>query len=201
MKKITEYKIIIVDFDGTLYYQRPLRVAMLIEMLLHFWKLPDFIIINKYRNLYEKGLNEKERLKILPARTSKIVKEWMINRPLKYIRRYKDEQLIKQLKFCQSKGSKIIVCSDYPIKQKLCALDLRPTFSYDANDMGCLKPDTSGLIRLLPELKTNFSDCLVIGDRYEKDGKLAKALNADYIILPKTVKQRLKFYNLWLHQI
>ena len=90
--------------------------------------------------------------------------------------------------------------SDYPLKEKLCALDFTPDFSCDANDMGCLKPEASGLLMLVPELKTDFANCLVIGDRYEKDGKLAEALNADYIILPKTFKKRLKFYNLWISQ-
>ena len=29
MKRLTEYQAIIVDLDGTLYYQKPVRLAML----------------------------------------------------------------------------------------------------------------------------------------------------------------------------
>ena len=47
MKKLTDYQEIIVDLDGTLYYQQPVRMAMLKEMALHFWKLRDFLVVKK----------------------------------------------------------------------------------------------------------------------------------------------------------
>jgi beta-phosphoglucomutase-like phosphatase (HAD superfamily) len=51
MKRLTEYQAIIVDLDGTLYFQKPVRMAMLNSMALHFWKFRDFLIIQKYRKL------------------------------------------------------------------------------------------------------------------------------------------------------
>jgi len=47
MKRLTEYQAVIVDLDGTLYYQKPVRHAMLKEMALHFWRLRDFLVVKK----------------------------------------------------------------------------------------------------------------------------------------------------------
>ena len=44
MKPLTNYPAIIVDLDGTLYYQKPVRIAMLKEMVLHFWRFRDFLM-------------------------------------------------------------------------------------------------------------------------------------------------------------
>ena len=67
MKQLSEYRALIVDLDGTLYFQKPVRMAMLKDMLLHFWRVREFLIVRKYRKLYEQGCEETERLARLPA--------------------------------------------------------------------------------------------------------------------------------------
>ena len=185
MKKLSEYQAIIVDMDGTLYYQRPVRIAMLIEMLLHFWRLPEFIIVQKYRRLYEQGLNEQIRLDCLPENAPKIIREWMIERPLRYIELWRDTMLLNLLRAAQSENVRVIVYSDYPVEEKLRALGFVPDLAISAGDTGCLKPEGSGLLRILALYGVSPEYSLVIGDRLEKDGMLATNIGAEYIVLPK----------------
>ncbi len=194
MNKITAYKALIVDLDGTLYYQSLLRAAMIKEMLLHFWRLPDFLIIKKYREMYEHGYSEEERLHQLPERTSKVIEEWMIQRPLKYVAAFRDKRLIKLLQDAQRNGVKIIIYSDYPVKDKLQALNFQSDYAFSSADTGCLKPDASGLLNILYSYAIGAKDCLVIGDRYDKDGKLAENMGTDYILLPAREGKRIPAY-------
>ena len=194
MRRWSEYKAIIVDLDGTLYYQKPMRIAMVVEMLLNFWLIGDFLIVKKYRELYEAGLQEKERFDRLPNRAPKIIQEWMIDRPQRHIRKYRDRSLIALLQKVQQNDVKIIVYSDYPVKDKLKALCFSPNHAYDSNDIGCLKPDARGILKVLEEQNISVQECLVIGDRYKKDGILAENMGSDYIILPSDMHGREKIY-------
>ena len=194
MKKLSEYQAIIVDMDGTLYYQQPVRMAMLKEMLLHFWRLRDFLVVKKYRKLFEQGLSEKERLSQLPCNASSIIHEWMVDRPCGYVTKNKDRVLIRILTALRKTGTIIIVYSDYPVKEKLSALVFVPDMAYRSEDIGSLKPDPKGLKQVLRDKNIVSACCLVIGDREEKDGVLAANLGADAIILPKSSTEREKIY-------
>ncbi len=191
MKRLTEYQAIIVDLDGTLYYQKPVRLAMLKEMLLRFWRLPEFLIVWKYRKLYEQGLGERDRLTRLPANAPQVIREWMIERPLKYVYKYRDAALIDLLKRAEASGCRVIVYSDYPVAEKLEALQFEPFKAFTANDSGCLKPEASGLEKILLSLGVLPEKCLVVGDRQEKDGILAERLGAACIILPEEDRTRI----------
>lgn len=194
MKSITDYKTIIVDLDGTLYFQRPVKCAIFLEMLLNFWHFKDFLILKKYRTLYEQGLNERERLSVLPNSTKKIVNEWMLQRPLPYIAKNKDEHLINQLQKAMNNGIIVIVYSDYPVKEKLRALSFTPNQAYSADDIIGMKPNAIGILKVLSQQNISPKNCLVIGDKKEKDGILARNMKADSLILPATYKQRIKLY-------
>ena len=71
-KKIKEYKALVFDLDGTLYYQRQLRLKMAWMLgsyyLCHFWRIKELLIIKKFREVREKwdeiagaGHEEKQR--------------------------------------------------------------------------------------------------------------------------------------------
>lgn len=194
MKKLTEYQAIITDLDGTLYFQRPVRIAMLKEMVLHFWKLRELLIVWKYRNLFELGFDEKDRLDRLPRNASTIIQEWMVERPCPYVTKNRDEELIRVLAKARDAGITIIVYSDYPVEEKLSAMCFAPDMAYCSNDIGTSKPDASGLKRILSVNNIISEQCLVIGDRKEKDGILAQNLGADALIMPKTADEREKIY-------
>ena len=193
MRSLSEYKAIILDLDGTLYYQKPVRFAMMKEMIFHFWRLREFFIIRDYRKLYEKGYTEKKRLERLPAEAGKIIQEWMIERPLPYVCHYRDAELIELMRRIMRSGVPVIVYSDYPVREKLHALGFSPDYSFCAEDLGSLKPDARGIISKLTELNISPGDCLVIGDWEDKDGKLAYNMGADVLILPEK-KNRLSGY-------
>ncbi len=195
MKKLTGYEAVITDLDGTLYYQRPVRIAMMKEMLLHFWRLRDLLVVKKYRELYAQGLSEKERLALLPPNALQVIREWMIQRPLRYVRRYRDETLLCRLEEASAAGVPIIVYSDYPVKEKLSALGFSPKLAYSADDLGSMKPDPAGILRVLAQRNIAPEKCLVIGDRVEKDGIMAQNLGAVFLLLPCYKQKRKAIYS------
>ena len=194
MKKLTEYRALIVDLDGTLYYQKPVRLAILKEMLFHFWKLPDFLIVKKYRTLFENGISEKERLSRLPSQAPRVIREWMIERPYPYIKKNGDYELINVLMEAQARGIIVIVYSDYPVEEKLSALGFVPDMALCSETIGRLKPDASGLKSVLTQESIVPEQCLVIGDRIDKDGALADNLDANILLLSQNPVERGKKY-------
>lgn len=194
IKKLDEYETIVVDLDGTLCYQKPVRSMMVLEMMINFWRWSALVIVKKYRELYELGCHEAERLQQLPERAPCVIREWMIDRPLKYIKMFKDEELLAILQTAAMSKKKLIVYSDYPVREKLSALNFNPDYAFSAEDVGSLKPDPTGLWKKLRESKVNIERCLVIGDRYEKDGILAEKMGVDCIILPCAKTERRKLY-------
>ena len=194
MRKLLKYKTIIVDVDGTLYHQTPVRIAMLKEMAFQFWRLREFLIVKRYRELYEKGYDEKKRLSMLPKDADQVIYEWMITRPLPYVYKYRDRKLLWILRRIRKKGIKVIIYSDYPVQEKLEVLQLEVDGAYSSEDTGCLKPDADGLLKILMDKNIKPEDCLVVGDRFEKDGLLALNLRCDSLILPKGNRKRIEIY-------
>lgn len=194
MKRLSEYQAIILDVDGTLYYQHPVRRAMLKEMLLRPWRVGDYRIVQMYRKLYDQGLCEVERYAVLPERAPSVIQEWMIDRPLKHIAKYRDAQLIELMERVSAAGVQVIVYSDYPVNEKLAALRYSPSQSYCADDLGTMKPNATGLMQVLINQGIEPNACCVIGDRYDKDGSLAHNMGADCVILSHAKGKRKGYY-------
>ena len=193
---IDSYKVkaFIVDLDGTLYFQLPVRLCMLCSIvffcLIHPFKIKQIHIVRSYRKLYSKGLDHSERCRVLSnnydldiSQVEDIIKKWMIDKPLKAVKLFRNKNLIKQLTDKKNQGYKVIVYSDYPVAEKLKALDFTPDAAYSSEDVGCLKPSPDGLLRILKENELTAPDCLFIGDKYEKDGKCAENTGMEYIII------------------
>ena len=191
-KEITDYKAIVLDMDGTLYYQIPLRICMAFELLFyyvcHLNKISDLIAVYKYRKKNEEGELQKQ--------TSNIT-VWMQEKPKKYVRFFRDKKLIKIAQTMQQRGVKIVVYSDYPLKEKLEVLSpFKPDFAFSAADaeIQCLKPNNKGLLHIVNVLNIAVEDIIFIGDRFEKDAVCAKKTEMDYIILSSIFFIRNKFY-------
>jgi FMN phosphatase YigB (HAD superfamily) len=118
----------------------------------------------------------------------------MLERPLTYVKKCKDDALIALLDRTKNAGTKLIVCSDYPVKEKLEALQFTPDEAYSADDLGHMKPDAEGLTRILAKQRIDPAACLVIGDRDDKDGMLGANMGADVLILPASKKERTLIY-------
>jgi len=204
MDAVSNRRAIVLDLDGTLYYQLPVRLCMALRLALQcFWPggLRTLRLILAARKLYEQGLGETERVAALAERfhitveaVQTMIHIWMVEKPLPFVRLFRDRRLIADMERVRQYGIKLIVLSDYPATKKLAALGFRPDAAYSAQELGCLKPCPDGLLRVLKDLELTPHDCLLIGDRIDKDGQLAKNIGMDYVILPRYYcKRRLRY--------
>ena len=191
-KEITDYKAWVLDMDGTLYYQLPVRICMAFELLFYYLfrpnKISDLVSVYKYRKKNEKGELQKQDVNITV---------WMQKKPKKYVRFFRDRKLIKQAQTMQRRGVKTVVYSDYPLTEKLEALSpFQPDFAFSAGDaeIQCLKPDNKGLLHIVKVLNLPVEDIVFIGDRLEKDAACAQKTGMDYLVLNRIFFIRNKIY-------
>lgn len=217
-KSLLDYKAVIFDLDGTLYYQKTFRKRMFIYLLKHMLTHPsgvkDILLIKKYREYrenwekyentgsYSEGANLNRRQyeavakakKVSPERVEKAVSFFMLEAPLKFLPEYRDEILFELINKLHREDVKVVVYSDYPVKDKLNALGIKAdeVFTSADENIGCMKPDPRGIRSILEMLGLNADEAIMIGDRYEKDGLAAEKNQVDYIILPSSKKERNK---------
>lgn len=185
---------ILFDVDGTLYYQTPLRLIMILNLFLsNFWRpkeLKGLIkIISTYRwaqeqlrkNNISDGNNAQQQLILTVKKTgistdkvAKTISEWFEKKPLKFIRICRRFGLKRTLIKLQTRGYKLGIFSDYPAKEKLSSLGVINFFStivpaYHDEIQG-FKPNTNGFIVAAEKMKLQPSEILYIGDREEVDG-------------------------------
>ena len=181
-----EIRLVAFDVDGTLYRQRPLRLRMGCDMVLHAVAKRDLSAINvvsAYRRIRE-HLAAKEVLDFEPvliAETAKatstspecvhaIVCEWIETRPLRYLRGCVFSGVPQLFAGLQRAGKKIGVFSDYPATEKLAAMGLAVHHVVTASEVGLLKPHARGLQTLMAAASSTARDTLFIGDRADRDG-------------------------------
>ena len=181
----------IFDLDGTLYRQLPVRLEMAIKLGLHYafrpWRLNELLLLREFRAARETLQSDSEnfsrlRLKYdLPA--EEIFNEWMIDRALPSVRRWRRQKVLAAIEKHMSEGGIAIVYSDYPVAEKLQALGLRPTHAYWSGDpiVDCLKPDARGLNNIIAELGLDRAEILYVGDRDDRDGECARRAGVAYL--------------------
>lgn len=217
-EKISDYKAVIFDLDGTLYYQKPFRIRMLIYlcqyMLLHPSSLKDILIVKEYRSVREKwsayeeqsasgneNLNSldtrqyefvAEKLKVSPKRVEKAVSFFMQEAPLSLLPQYRDSVLADVMDNLRENKVIVAVYSDYPVLEKLKALQMKADYCFTAADseINCMKPDKKGLEYILKVLNLKSDEAIMIGDRLEKDGQAAINNQIDYLILDSSKRRR-----------
>jgi putative hydrolase of the HAD superfamily len=191
--------------DGTLYFDTPMRIIMCIELffyhLFHPWKIKDLLILITFRNIREgASITDEEdfcsaqyditalKFSVEPEYVRTIVHKWVHDIPMKWMYLFRDKKLIQSLAQLREDGIKIVVFSDYPVKEKVARFGLEIDGSYSTSDteINMLKPNRKGLDVISETMSVPCEEILVIGDRYEKDGRLAENFNSDYIILKKT---------------
>jgi HAD superfamily hydrolase (TIGR01549 family) len=176
-RPLDSYKAYILDMDGTLYRQLPVRFCMAFSLTFHYIRhidrLHEIFEIRRFRNNIENG-----RLRAAGG----AVKYWMEEAPLKYIKLFRNKKLLYFIEAQKLRGAVIVVYSDHPAKEKCAALNLSADYIFCALDkeINCLKPDAGGLRYIVSLLRLDTEEILYIGDRYKKDGLCAAALGIDY---------------------
>ena len=218
-RSISEYKAVVFDLDGTLYFQGRLRIKMAWKLfgcyLCHFWRIKEVFVIRRFRKVREhwdeyddtgddKGdldLRQYECVaglyRMEASKVRDIIEEWMYKKPLKAVYETRDKELLKLIEVMKDRGQKIYVFSDYPTEDKLAALSLSVDGTYAATDgrVNELKPSPKGLLLIMEDGGFAPEEILMVGDRMSRDGMSAQNAGCDYIILPKSRFCRKKLYS------
>lgn len=120
-----------------------------------------------------------------PIEIRRVVSQWIHQEPLPYLRAcmYPDVHLFLQT--LQEKGIAYAFYSDYPLKEKLEAMGIPGADAYSSEDahINRMKPDPAGLEHIRNQYDVEPSSCLMIGDRFEKDGQCAASAGMRCLIL------------------
>src|SRR5882724_11377743 len=129
-----DIRLVAFDVDGTLYRQRPLRLRMGRDMVLHAVAKCDLnaiSIVSAYRRIRERLAAEEvvdfERVliaetakttSISPERVRAIVSEWIDMRPLRYLKGCLFAGVPQLFAGLQRASKRIGIFSDYPATEK-----------------------------------------------------------------------------------
>lgn len=192
-------KAIIFDLDGTLYSQNYVRYRILICLFIHIVKnkngLRDFLILAHFRRNFE-ALSESQSLaknqfnatanffNLSEHLIKQVVHKWMINKPLPFIEKAKFNDVDNFFLLLKSKNIKICIFSNYPVKDKIKALKLKPDLLCYPNKYSIrhLKPHPEGILYLLKRLHIRSNQSIMIGDRENIDGLCAQKANVSFIL-------------------
>ena len=207
MKNFLSYKAWVLDFDGTLFYQLPVRIFMAAWLLLYYLPRPhrwkELFMLREYRRLrenlfasdsedfYQRQLeNLSQRYNMSVQEILYVVQTWMIEKPQIFIKTFQRKKLIAAIKSAQLRGMTIVIYSDNPVAEKIKALDFTPDYAFWSDDdlIKCMKPNAAGLKNIIGLLKLNREEILYIGDRDDRDGVCAKNVGVDYCDVKKFVK-------------
>lgn len=197
-----KYKAVIFDVDGTLYNLSKMHRYIFWEMLKYYIVRPckylEIFIVYNYRkererlahssanNIAERQYdNVAKKLKLDKSKVIQVIDFWMNKKPLEYIEKCLNieiKELIDQLRLM---GVLIVYFSDYDPTEKVKRLDLKYDYFFCSCDreIDALKPSTKGLSYILEKLRLNANQCLLVGDRDDKEGLMAREIGMDYNIL------------------
>ena len=191
------YEAWLVDLDGTLYAPGPVKLAMAAELLLSGWGAIG--TLRRFRLEHERLRREQDgadppsgdpfaaqlrrtadALSLELSAVEDCVREWMFERPGKWLRPVRRSALLNEIADFRAAGGRTAVVSDYPARHKLRALGAESLFdvvvaSGEPDGPSRLKPDPEGYLRAAERLGVPPQRCLVIGDRDDADGAAAAA--------------------------
>lgn len=207
LRKGAQIRAVLFDLDGTLYAQKPIQLRMAMELALlpirrPFAALGIIRALRSYRHAQE-ALRAAEpaqgsladaqvalaaRESGLPAaQVAALVEEWMIRRPLKYLRTQLAPGTLELLDLLQRSGVRAGLLSDYPALDKLQALGLADRFApvLCSSDpaINRFKPDPRGFQVAADMWGLPPEQVLMVGDRYEVDLVGARAAGMPCVLV------------------
>ena len=205
-------RLVVFDLDGTLYDQRCIRRRMLCELglhcLLHPGDLETLRVIAEFRktreHLADEGAENISRLQlerpaanlgIGPEDVAEVVGGWIEERPLKHLLQCRFAGVDEAFEHLRGSGRQIGVFSDYPVRAKLQALNLTADFIATAAEPAIdrLKPHPAGLEILMSRAGVTPAQCLMIGDREDRDGTCARNAGVRYLIKARSSEGQNEF--------
>lgn len=221
---IADYRAVVFDLDGTLYYQRRLRITMAVRLLCYYaghpWRVKELLIVKEFRSVRERwdsigrmapavskeapagSLDQAQyayvaaKMKTTAAHVERAIQTWIYENPLSALKKSKDEEIGRLMEALRAKGIWVLIFSDYPVEEKLAALELQVDGMYSASDERLmeLKPSPKGLLLIMQDYGLKPEELLMIGDRYSRDGMAAISAGVDYLILEKQPRKRRQVY-------
>jgi FMN phosphatase YigB (HAD superfamily) len=182
----------LIDLDGTLYRQTPVRLMMAIELML--WGRPQIATLRVFRQEHELLRNltshddrdpfalqikrTADRLDKPPSDVVDIVDRWMCDRPGRWLRLFARRRFLRVIAKYRSLGGRTAIVSDYPARRKLAALGVTALFDAvvacgEPGGPNGLKPTGNGFFLAANQIGIGPEQCLVIGDRVDADGEAA----------------------------
>ncbi|HVJ20486.1 MAG TPA: HAD-IA family hydrolase [Polyangiaceae bacterium] len=197
MAAADEFDAWLLDLDGTLYRARWVKLLMAAELAIGGWSAvaPLRRFRHEHELIREQGetndpfrlqlTRTAEALKMEPDELAALVQSWMIERPGRWLGRFKRSELFDEIRTFRAGGGKTAVVSDYPARSKLRALGASALFdavvaSGEPGGPRRLKPDPGGYLRAADALGVRPERCLVIGDRDDADGAAARAAGMSF---------------------
>lgn len=202
-----DFDAVILDVDGTLFDHLAMRPSMAAALLRHLlthkrgWR--DVFVIWAFRRVRtrlaiaeagEIGRREfeitSEATGVSIAEVEKIVARWLYQEPLSVMNRHVFPGVEAFLTMLKERGIRTGVFSDYPAEDKLRALGLSVDVVRDATaaDIGRLKPNPAGFLKVAELLGISPSRCLIVGDRDDRDGAAAK--RGGFVFLKRVSSRR-----------
>jgi HAD superfamily hydrolase (TIGR01549 family) len=190
-----QYDAWLVDLDGTLYWQAPVRLLMAAELacfaphriraVLCFRREQERLrrephTVSGATSAFQAQLDRTAAaLGCAPEHLTEILSYWMEQRPGKWLRLFRHRGLLREIADFRAAGGKTAVVSDYPAAVKLAGMRIASLFdavvaSGEAGGPAALKPDPAGLLLAAERLRVPPARCLVIGDRDDADGEAAR---------------------------
>ena len=184
---------VLFDVDGTLYHARPMRIRVFLALLIlplsgwgrarRIWRQIRCyrIALEELRHVQSDTQDvtlthlqhaaELSGYGVEEIRTT--VEEWLMERPLPYLRRCRRPGLLELLEDLQNRGIKLGFFSDYPVLRKLQALEVDGYGSVHLSSgeptINAYKPRPDGFLRAAELLGLPPAEVLYVGDRPEVD--------------------------------
>jgi HAD superfamily hydrolase (TIGR01549 family) len=199
---IPTLRLFIFDLDGTLYDQPALRRRLSYHL---FWKLVtfkirllDLKIIAAFRDEREKhkgyaspDLHEEQfawcakNLGITATRAKRTIEWAMYKNPLQFLPKVKYSGIDEVFRSIRTKGKCIAIFSDFPVEEKMDALQLKADrYFYSADSGICqLKPSAPALRYICSKMDCKPDEAILIGDRDDTDGESAREAGMNYLII------------------
>ncbi|MBE7731951.1 HAD family hydrolase [Devosia faecipullorum] len=185
-------RIVVFDIDGTLYDLAPMRLHMAAMVGWQAIATLDpklFRLISTLRRrreeLAEKETADFEAVLVADVAASMgrseaairiALSDWFDRRPLPYLKRYRVPGAQELFLALRQRGIQIGVLSDHRAVDKLTALGLSADLVLSAVDpeIGVQKPHAKGLLTLLDRAGRHPAEAIMIGDRLDRDGAIAR---------------------------